>query len=262
MHVVLSIAGSDPTGGAGIQGDLKTLEALGVYGTAVITAVTVQNSAGVTAIHSVPGEIIEQQIVAVCDEFTVEGVKIGMLPTVESVDAVVRALSRQAAVPVVVDPVMRASAGQELAGGEVVAAMQQTLFSRATLITPNLEEATILASMQIDSLVAMQEAASRLSERHGCAVLITGGHATFALATDMLVSDGSVTEFPGTAVTAFQVHGAGCALSSAIAAHLAAGVSLVEAVRCAKDYVGRAIAAAEDLGGARRPLNARRAFRQ
>ena len=254
MLSVLTIAGSDPTGGAGVQADLKTLFAHGVHGTSAITAVTVQNSAGVQSIFGIPAYIVAGQIRAVFDEFDIKAIKIGMMPSAEVAEAVAGVLADHVGKPIVIDPIFSASAGQRLSTDDAIAASKELLFPLATVITPNCEEASLLSGVKIDSPEAMRTAADRIIDGGCRAVLITGGHTVFAPATDFLFINGGVEEFRGSFVSDYLVHGAGCSFSSAIAAVCAEGVDVRQAVMLAKAYVNTAIAKAPAIGGARRPL--------
>lgn len=255
MVSVLSIAGSDPSGGAGIQADLKTFAAHGVYGAAVITAVTVQNAKSVQSINEVAAKIIHEQIDAVFAGERIRAVKTGMLPSVTAINAVSEALYRYKGIPLVVDPVMRASAGQDLSGANALAVWRHAMLHDATLVTPNIHEASLLAGMEITSIDSMRAAARAIVHRSCRAVLVKGGHAEFAPATDVFFDGNEFIEFPGEYVAAYAVHGAGCTYASAITANLALGLPLPEAIARAKRYVQRAIAAAPDRGADRRPLN-------
>jgi hydroxymethylpyrimidine/phosphomethylpyrimidine kinase len=246
--IAVTIAGSDSGGGAGIQADLKTFSALGVYGASVITALTAQNTRGVTAIHDVPADFIAAQIDAVFSDLDVAAVKIGMLSRVEAIAAVAAGLDRHRAKNVVLDPVMVATSGDRLLEPSAVAALREQLFPRAAVITPNLPEAAAL----LDAPLAVNEAemrvqAERLLAAGARAVLIKGGHGAGAEAVDILIEPTRMTRFATARIDTKNTHGTGCTLSSAIAAGLAKGLDLVTAVREAKAYVTRAIAAADKL---------------
>jgi hydroxymethylpyrimidine/phosphomethylpyrimidine kinase len=269
---VLSIAGSDSGGGAGIQADLKTFAALGCYGMTAITALTAQNTLGVTAIHGVPAAFLKAQIQAVVEDIGVDAVKLGMLHTPEAVEIVAWAIDRYALPHVVLDPVMAASSGRQLAGGATVAAMVRELFPRASLVTPNLDEASLLVGHAIDDVDAMEGAAGELLALGARAVLVKGGHLSGGELVDVLLeSRGSAAgegsqggrriaaplRFASPRIASGNLHGTGCTLSSAIAAHLALGHALPEAVGRARAYVLGAIAAGADVttGGGNGPLD-------
>jgi hydroxymethylpyrimidine/phosphomethylpyrimidine kinase len=246
--IAVTIAGSDSSGGAGIQADLKTFSALGVYGASVITALTAQNTLGVTGIHDVPPAFIAAQIDAVFSDLAVDAVKIGMLSRVSTIEAVAAGLDRHRARHVVLDPVMVATSGDRLLAAEAVEALRRLLIPRAELITPNLPEAAAL----LDTALATDEAGMRrqaeaLLARGAKAVLIKGGHSDRPESTDLLVDGSGVTRLAAPRIATENTHGTGCTLSSAVAAGLAKGLPLIEAAREAKDYVTGAIAAAGRL---------------
>jgi len=246
--IAVTIAGSDSGGGAGIQADLKTFSALGVYGASVISALTAQNTKGVAGIHDVPPDFIAAQIDAVFSDLAVDAVKIGMLSQVATIEAVAAGLDRHRAKHVVLDPVMVATSGDRLLVPAAVDALRRLLIPRAELITPNLPEAAALldTAVAVDE-TAMRAQAERLLAQGAKAVLIKGGHGTAAESTDLLVDGRGVTRLVAARIKTNNTHGTGCTLSSAVAAGLAKGLSLVEAVRQAKDYVTSAIAAAGRL---------------
>jgi len=244
--VALTIAGSDSSGGAGIQADLKTFAALGVYGASAITALTAQNTNGVTGIHAVPAEFVTAQIDAVFSDFDVGAVKIGMVAQAASIDAIAAALSRWTPRHVVLDPVMVATSGDRLLASEAVEALRKKLMPFASVITPNLPEAAAL----LDEPVAVREADIESQGRRlltlGCrAVLIKGGHGEGAESIDYLVSAEGTIAFAAPRVATKNTHGTGCSLSSAVAAGLAKGDTLEQAVRNAKAWISAAIAAAD-----------------
>lgn len=245
---VLSIAGSDPSGGAGIQADLKTFSALGCYGMAAITALTAQNTRGVTGVHIPPASFVVAQIDAIFDDVTVAAVKIGMLADAEIVAAVADCLRRHNPPAVVLDPVLVATSGDSLGAPGVVEAMRQHLFPLATLVTPNLPEAATLAGMpEPADLAGLEGLASRLHEMGAPAVLVKGGHLSGESAEDVLFDGTSLTHFSAPRIDTRNTHGTGCTLSSAIAAHLARGLPLVDAIRAAKAYLTAALEASEAL---------------
>ena len=249
MPVALTIAGSDSSGGAGIQADLKTFAALGVYGASVITALTAQNTKGVTGIHDVPADFVAAQLDAGFGDLVVMAVKIGMVSRRDIIEAIVKGLDRWKPKHLVVDPVMVATSGDRLLSPDAVDAMRKMLFPRATIITPNLPEAAALLDAELAVSESEIEAQGRRLLAFGCpAVLITGGHGEGAESVDCLVRNDSVVRLAASRVATKNTHGTGCTLSSAVAAGLAKGESLEAAVRAAKSYVSAAIAAADRLG--------------
>ncbi|MPZ57909.1 MAG: bifunctional hydroxymethylpyrimidine kinase/phosphomethylpyrimidine kinase [Rhizobiales bacterium] len=246
--IAVTIAGSDSGGGAGIQADLKTFAALGVYGASVIAALTAQNTRGVTAIHDVPADFITAQMDAVFSDLAVGAVKIGMLSQPAAIEAVAAGLARHRMTNVVLDPVMVAGSGDRLIADDAVATLRRALIPKALVITPNLPEAAAL----LDTAVAASETQMRAQAREllalgARAVLIKGGHAKGAEAVDLLIEPDAETRLAATRVETSNTHGTGCTLSSAIAAGLARGQPLAEAVRGAKTYITAAIAAADKL---------------
>jgi len=244
--VALTIAGSDSSGGAGIQADLKTFAALGVYGASVITALTAQNTKVVSGIHQVPAEFVTAQIDAVFSDLVVGAVKIGMVAQPATIDAISAGLSRWSPKHVVLDPVMVATSGDRLLAAEAVEALRTKLIPRASLITPNLPEAAAL----LDEAVASSEAAIKSQGQRlvamGCqAVLIKGGHGQDAESIDYLFDGKHTIPLAAPRVVTKNTHGTGCSLSSAIAAGLAKGDSLGTAVRNAKTWISAAISAAD-----------------
>ena len=244
--VALTIAGSDSSGGAGIQADLKSFAALGVYGASVITALTAQNTRGVSGIHQVPADFVTAQIDAVFSDLAVDAVKIGLVAQLATIDAIAEGLKRWSPKHVVLDPVMVATSGDRLLAADAVEALRTKLIPRAALITPNLPEAAAL----LDEPVAASEAAIESQGRRllsmGCpAVLIKGGHGQGADSTDYLVTANGVIALPAPRIATKNTHGTGCSLSSAIAAGLAKGEDMETAVRNAKAWVSAAIAAAD-----------------
>ena len=244
--VALTIAGSDSSGGAGIQADLKTFAALGVYGASVITALTAQNTTGVTGIHQVPAEFVTAQIDAVFSDLAIGAVKIGMVAQLSGIDAIAAGLKRWTPKHVVLDPVMVASSGDRLLAAEAVEALRRKLIPCAALITPNLPEAAAL----LEEPVAMSQAAienqGRLLLAMGCgAVLIKGGHGQGAESIDYFIDVDGSRALPAPRIATKNTHGTGCSLSSAIAAGLSKGEGLETAIRNAKAWISAAIAAAD-----------------
>lgn len=256
--IAVTIAGSDSGGGAGIQADLKTFSALGVYGASVITALTAQNTKGVTAIHDVPPEFITAQIDAVFSDLDVRAVKIGMLSQPAVIEAVAAGLDRWQAKNVVLDPVMVATSGDRLLNPEAIDVLKRVLIPRALVITPNLPEAAALLGEPLarneDEMLTQ---AGRLRDRGAQTVLIKGGHGEGAESVDMLVQASSFTRLATPRIETTNTHGTGCTLSSAVAAGLASGLDLVTAAREAKVYVSEAIAASGRLtiGSGRGPTH-------
>lgn len=246
--IALTIAGSDSGGGAGIQADLKTFSALGVYGASVITALTAQNTLGVTAIHDVPEAFITAQMDAVFSDLSVNAVKIGMLSQPEIIRTVAAGLDKWGQSNVVLDPVMVATSGDALLRPEAVATIISELLPRARLVTPNLAEAAKLIDAPIAATQAdMQLQAEEILARGANAVLLKGGHGTSAESADLLLTEAGIRWFTAPRHATQNTHGTGCTLSSAIAAGLAKGLSLEDAVAAAKTYVTEAIKAADHL---------------
>ncbi len=246
--IAVTIAGSDSSGGAGIQADLKTFSALGVYGASVITALTAQNTRGVSGIHDVPPAFITAQIDAVFSDLKVGAVKIGMLSQPAAIKAVAAGLKRHEAKNIVLDPVMVAASGDRLLVPEAIEVLRRVLIPRATLITPNLPEAAaLLDAREAKTEPEMKDQAQQLLQLGAKAVLLKGGHAEGAESVDFLVQPTSVARLAADRIATVNTHGTGCTLSSAIAAGLAKGLSLAEAVREGKAYVTAAIAASGKL---------------
>jgi hydroxymethylpyrimidine/phosphomethylpyrimidine kinase len=255
--IAVTIAGSDSSGGAGIEADLKTFSALGVYGAAVITALTAQNTNGVFGIHDVPAEFVAKQIDAVFTDLDIGAVKIGMLATAATIDTVAAALERHRPRHVVLDPVMAASSGERLLRPDAIARLRE-LMSRVHVVTPNLPEAAALLDMApAQDEAGMRGQAQRLLAFGVGAVLIKGGHGSGPESVDLLVEPDKTLRLAALRVATKNTHGTGCTLSSAIAAGLAKGHSLEQAASEAKRYVGAAIAAADRLkvGSGRGPLH-------
>ena len=251
---VLSIAGSDPSGGAGIQADLKTFAALRCHGMAALTALTAQNTQGVSAVHLPPADFVREQIAMVFADIEVAAAKIGMLGSAEIVAVVADALAPYPAVPVVLDPVLVATSGAALGNDHVIAAMRARLFPRATIVTPNLAEAARLAGCaEPISRAEVDAIARRLRGAGPAAWLIKGGHGTGPTADDALLDDEGLLWLEAPRVATRNTHGTGCTLSSAIAAGLAVGMPLRTAVAEAKTYLSAALAGADRLAVGRGP---------
>jgi hydroxymethylpyrimidine/phosphomethylpyrimidine kinase len=246
--IAVTIAGSDSGGGAGIQADLKTFSALGVYGASVITALTAQNTRGVTAIHDVPGEFVAAQIDAVFSDLDVGAVKIGMVSQRHVIETIAAGLERWKQTKVVLDPVMIATSGDKLLAPDAVDVLKHVLLPRALVVTPNLPEAAALLDAPIArSELDMRDQGERLLALGAQAVLVKGGHDDRAESVDLLIEPNAFTRLAADRIATRNTHGTGCTLSSAIAAGLAKGLPLTEAVREAKAYVTSALAAAHRI---------------
>ena len=254
LPAVLSIAGSDSSGGAGIQADLKTMTMLGVFGMTAITALTAQNTTGVANIAEVTPEFLRAQIDAVFTDIRPAAVKIGMVSSVRLIEEIAAALQFYRATNIVLDPVMVATSGAKLLADDAIDTLTQKLLPLAAIITPNIPEAEILAAMHINNSAAMEEAAHRIASNFDGAVLIKGGHAT-ETANDFLYFRDCGEWLTGRRIDNPNTHGTGCTLSSAVAAGLARGLSLPEAVKAGKRYVTGALAAMLDMGQGSGPLN-------
>ena len=255
MRTALTIAGSDSGGGAGIQADLKTFAAHGVYGTSAITAVTAQNTRGVRAWQPIAVDLVVAQIDLVVEDIGADAVKIGMLATADIVAAVAHTLARRGLRNVVVDPVMIAKGGDRLLNADAVDALRSALLALADVVTPNIPEAEVLAAQSIRTIEDMQAAAGRILELGPRVVLIKGGHASGPESIDIACTRGWMTEIRGPRIDSRNTHGTGCTLSSAIAANLANGLTDEEAIRDARSYLEGAIRNAPDIGGGHGPLN-------
>jgi hydroxymethylpyrimidine/phosphomethylpyrimidine kinase len=255
---VLSIAGSDSGGGAGIQADLKTFAALGCYGMTAITALTAQNTVGVRSIHAVPSAILADQIDAVAEDIGIDAVKIGMLHSAETVRTVAAALQRHALKTVVLDPVMIATSGAVLIDQEAIAVLVRDLFPLSTLVTPNLDEAALLVGRPLASEADMEGAARQLLEMGASAVLLKGGHLAGNTVSDLLLARGAAPHWMrAPRIATGNTHGTGCTLSSAIAAQLALGRELADAVEAARGFIRGALEAGAGVrtGAGSGPLN-------
>jgi hydroxymethylpyrimidine/phosphomethylpyrimidine kinase len=256
--IALTIAGSDSSGGAGIQADLKTFAALGVYGASVITALTAQNTSGVSGIHVVPAEFVTAQMDAVFSDLNVTAVKIGMVAQLATVDAISAGLTRWSPKHVVLDPVMVATSGDRLLATDAVEALRTRLIPRASLVTPNLPEAAALLDEPVASSESAIEDQGKRLLALGCrAVLIKGGHGQGSESIDYLIHGGGIIALAAPRIATQNTHGTGCSLSSAIAAGLAKGDDMEAAVRNAKAWISAAIAAADrlDVGHGHGPIH-------
>lgn len=251
---VLTIAGSDSSGGAGIQADIKTMMANGVYAMSAITALTAQNTLGVSGILETAPEFLEQQLDCIFTDIRPDAVKIGMLCGADMIRAAAKKLREYHAVNIVLDPVMVSTSGSRLLSREAVEEMKAQMFPLADLITPNIPEGEVLTGKRIESPEDMEKAAETIACTYGCAVLLKGGHQAGS-ADDLLYRDGSFRWFPGRRIANPNNHGTGCTLSSAIASNLAKGFSMEEAVERAKKYISGALEAMLDLGRGNGPMD-------
>jgi len=253
---VLVIAGSDSSGGAGVQADIKTITALGGYAATAITAVTVQSTLGVTAIHPIPTQIVTAQINAVLGDIGADVIKTGMLGSGEIIDTVFSLLRREAPkIPLIVDPVMIAKGGAALIDAEAIFAMKSRLLTRATLITPNLPEAEALTGRRIATVPAMREAIAHLLALGPKSVLLKGGHLEGDRVVDIYAGPDGTQEWNDTRIATRHTHGTGCTLASAIAPGFAQGLSAVDSITRARIYVRRALETAPGFGRGHGPLN-------
>ena len=254
LKTALSIAGSDCSGGAGIQADLKTMTMHGVYAMSVVTALTAQNTTGVRGIQESTPEFLADQIDAVFQDIRPNAVKIGMVPNAPLIRVVADRLKFYGAQNVVVDPVMVATSGSALMENDAVQTLVTELLPLCTLVTPNIPEAQVLSGMSIETRDDMIRAAKKIGDACGCAVLLKGGHSVND-ANDLLYTEGRLTWFEGKRIDNPNTHGTGCTLSSAIAANLANGYQLEESVQRAKDYISSALAAMLNLGQGSGPMD-------
>ena len=254
MKTALSIAGSDSSGGAGIQADIKTMAMNGVFAMTAVTALTAQNTTGVRAIQESTSDFLREQIDAVFEDIRPDAVKIGMVSSSELIRVIAERLRHYKAENVVVDPVMVATSGSALMKTDAVETLMGELFPLAALITPNIPETQILSGLTIESAADMEAAAKKIYAEHGCAVLVKGGHSVND-ANDLLCADGKLCWIEGKRIDNPNTHGTGCTLSSAIASNLAKGYDLETSVRRAKEYISGALAAMLDLGKGRGPMN-------
>ena len=254
INTALTIAGSDSSGGAGIQADLKTMLANGVYGMSAITALTAQNTTGVTAIMQVSPEFLGQQIDAVFSDIYPDAVKTGMVADGELIKVIAERLRFYKAANIVVDPVMIATSGARLISQEAVKVLEEELLPIATVVTPNIPEGEVLSGISISDKADMEKAAKIICDRFGCAVLLKGGH-SISDADDLLYEKGGTRWFKGRRIDNPNTHGTGCTLSSAIASGLAKGFTLDQSVVRAKEYISGALSAMLDLGKGSGPLH-------
>lgn len=255
MNTALTIAGSDSSGGAGIQADLKTMLANHVYGMSAITALTAQNTTGVTDIMEVTPEFLAEQLDSIFTDIRPDAVKTGMVSSSQLIEIIADKLREYEAVNIVVDPVMVATSGAKLICDDAMETLKKKLLILATVITPNIPEGEVLAGMKITSKEDMVTAAEKISNTYGCSVLLKGGH-SLNDANDLLVEPGKEPVwFKGRRIANTNTHGTGCTLSSAIASNLAKGKSLEEAVKGAKNYISGALAAGLDLGKGSGPMD-------
>ena len=254
MKTALTIAGSDSSGGAGIQADIKTMTLNGVYAMSAVTALTAQNTTGVTGIFEVTPEFLGQQIDAVFVDIPPDAVKIGMVSSSELIKIIAEKLKEYGAKNIVVDPVMVSTAGSRLMKEEALQTLAGELIPLATVITPNIPEAEILSGMSIQNAEDMTAVAKQIGDKFGCAVLLKGGHSV-SDADDLLYQNGNCRWFRGKRIDNPNTHGTGCTLSSAIAANLAKGFDLEAAVERAKEYISGALGAMLNLGRGSGPMN-------
>ena len=254
MKTALTIAGSDSSGGAGIQADLKTMTMNGVFAMSAITALTAQNTTGVRAIQESTPDFLKDQIDAVFEDIYPDAVKIGMVASSELIRVIAERLRFYKAQNIVVDPVMVATSGSALLKSDAVKTLIEEFLPIATVVTPNIPEAEILSEITIKTEDDMVTAAKKIGDNYNCAVLLKGGH-NINDANDLLYSNGEATWFKGKRINNPNTHGTGCTLSSAIASNLAKGFSLNDAVKRAKDYISGALAADLDLGKGSGPMN-------
>lgn len=254
MKTALTIAGSDSSGGAGIQADIKTMTANGVYAMSAVTALTAQNTTGVTAIMEVTPEFLAEQLDCVFTDIRPDAIKIGMVSSGKLIEVIAEKLIQYHGKNVVVDPVMVATSGAKLISDEAISVLKDKLLPLASLLTPNIPEAEVLAGRKIETAGDMECAAEMIGSAYHCAVLLKGGH-QLNDANDLLYREGRCTWFCGKRIDNPNTHGTGCTLSSAIASNLAKGREMEDAVRNAKTYLSGALGAMLDLGAGSGPMN-------
>ena len=253
IKTALTIAGSDCSGGAGIQADIKTMTMNGVYAMSAITALTAQNTTGVSAIQESTPEFLKQQLDAIFEDIFPDAVKIGMVASSELIHVIAESLKAHKATNIVVDPVMIATSGSALLKTDAVQTLIDELLPLATVVTPNIAEAEVLSGLSIRNKEEMEKAAKLISDSYNCSVLLKGGHSVND-ANDLLFYAGTMQWFEGKRIDNPNTHGTGCTLSSAIASNLAKGFNLQEAVKRAKEYISEALAAQLDLGKGSGPM--------
>lgn len=254
MKTALTIAGSDCSGGAGIQADIKTMMANGVYAMSAITALTAQNTVGVQGIMNVTPEFLSLQLDSIFTDIFPDAVKIGMVSDKEIIKVIASKLKEYKPSVIVIDPVMVSTSGSKLIADDAVETLEKELFPLATVLTPNIPESEVLTGLKIETKEDIKKAAEIIAKKFGCAVLCKGGHSVDD-ANDLLMSNGKATVFEGRRIDNPNTHGTGCTLSSAIAANMALGFSLEEAVSNAKEYISGALEDGLDLGQGSGPLN-------
>ena len=254
MRTALTIAGSDSSGGAGIQADIKTMTANGVFAMSAITALTAQNTTGVTGIMEVSPEFLKEQIDCIFTDIRPDAVKIGMVSSAELITAIAEKLTEYHAENIVVDPVMVATSGAKLISDDAIDTLKERLLPMADVLTPNIPEAEVLSDMEVRTEEDMIKAAEKISENYHCAVLLKGGH-QLNDANDLLYRNGSYRWFYGKRIDNPNTHGTGCTLSSAIASNLAKGFDMDTSVERAKAYISGALGAMLDLGKGSGPMN-------
>ena len=254
MNTALTIAGSDSSGGAGIQADIKTMTAHGVYAMSAVTALTAQNTTGVTGIMEVTPEFLREQIDDIFTDIYPDAVKIGMVSSSRLIEVIAERLAHDGAANIVVDPVMVATSGARLIGEEAVDTLKERLLPMATVLTPNIPEAEVLSGMDVRTAEDMERAAALIGDTYGCAVLVKGGH-QLNDANDLLYRGGRLKWFRGKRIHNPNTHGTGCTLSSAIASNLAKGRDLDASVEMAKRYLSLALSDMLDLGRGSGPMN-------
>ena len=254
MRTALTIAGSDSSGGAGIQADIKTMTANGVYAMSAVTALTAQNTTGVQGIYEVSPQFLGEQLDSIFTDIFPDAVKTGMVSSSELIRVIAAKLKQYHAKNIVIDPVMVSTSGSRLISEEAVDVLKEELLPLAAVITPNIPEAEVLFGCKITSKEEMEQAAQAISAQYGCAVLCKGGH-SIADADDLLCADGKMVWFHGRRIDNPNTHGTGCTLSSAIASNLAKGMTLEQSVASAKEYISGALEAMLDLGKGSGPLN-------
>lgn len=254
MKTVVTIAGSDSSGGAGIQADIKTMLANGVYAMSAITSLTAQNTTGVQGILDVTPDFLGKELDSIFTDIFPDAVKIGMVSKKELIDVIADKLIQYPVKNIVVDPVMVSTSGARLISEDAIETLKQRLFPLATILTPNIPESEVLAGIEIKCVEDMKKAAKQISEKYDCAVLCKGGH-DLNTANDLLYVDGTYYWFEGKRIENPNTHGTGCTLSSAIASNLAKGYELKEAIKRAKKYISGALASMLDLGAGSGPLD-------